>query len=85
MSLTKTQANLRLQSIQTVEELRKLIRSIDTIGTGGTTLLWSGTAGLHGPQKDQIIYSERVAASMQKTNPNLRTLANTEVGKFFGS
>jgi len=82
VKLTKEQANLRLQSVKTKEELRALIMSIDTSGHGSRTILWSGAAGFHGPQKDQAISAQKIASSLQQTNSSLRTLESTQAGMF---
>jgi hypothetical protein len=55
MGITKAQAMQRLDQITTADELRRLIREIDTKGIGGTTLLWSGAAGAYGKNSKQKI------------------------------
>ena len=82
MSLTKEQANQRLQEIETPEQLRDLIRQIDVKGDGRTTLLWSGPAGFYGPAGDGVITSKGVADGLKKVNPDLRVVAQTEAAQF---
>lgn len=76
------QANLRLSTITTAEELRRLIKQIDTTGTGSKTLLWSGKAGIYGKDGEKFIHAANIAASLQKDDSTLRTIATTEAAKF---
>lgn len=73
--LTKKEALKRLDLVQTREELRELIKSIDTSGSGNITLLWSGSPG-DGIDKEQF------AKSLASVNNNFRTLDDTEASKF---
>lgn len=83
MGLTKEQANLRLATISTPEGIKALIRELDVTGTGGVTLLWSGTVGKFGSSNAERISAEIVATSMHSSNKDFRIVANTEAGKFF--
>jgi len=82
MSLTKEQANLRLEQISTPEELRDLVRELDVTGTGRVTLLWSGSIGTFGSVGAEKIASQIVAASIAASNSDFRILTNTEAGRF---
>lgn len=79
MRLTKAQANARLSTITTAEELRKLIRELDTKGSGTNTLLWSGYAGSYG---EEGLHSGDISASLRKGDSSLRTIATTEAARF---
>jgi hypothetical protein len=82
MPFTKEQANLRLERINSPQELRDLIKQLDVRGSGSTTLLWSGSAGLNGNNLDERIAAEKIALSLHSENPNIRIVANTEASKF---
>ncbi|MFN9545510.1 MAG: calcium-binding protein [Cyanobacteriota bacterium] len=82
MSLTKEQANLRLESINTPEQLRALINELDVTGVGTTTVLWSGPAGFYGGKNPERIASQAVVAGLHSANPEFRIVANTEASKF---
>ena len=74
MGLTVAQANSRLSKINTPEALRNLIKEIDARGVGQETLLWSGIAGYYGTNSKELITSEKVAASLQRAVPRIRTI-----------
>jgi hypothetical protein len=82
MGLTKAQAIARLNKISTAKQLRNLIRQLDTTGSGTTTLLWSGMVSGFSSDAKKHIHSQEVADSLQKSDPNIRTIATTEAGKF---
>ncbi|MFN9623993.1 MAG: hypothetical protein ACK587_14370, partial [Cyanobacteriota bacterium] len=82
MGLTKAQATARLQEITTADQLRKLIRELDTTGTGTTTLLWSGAAGEHEIETKTRIHAQDIAEGLQQSDSRIRTFATTEAGKF---
>jgi hypothetical protein len=82
MGLTKQQANLRLELIHTPEQLRQLIKEIDTLGTGNTTVLWSGSAGFFGTDNSQRISAEHMSKSLFAQDPDFRIVDNTEAAKF---
>ena len=82
MGLTKEQAILRLKGIHTPEQLRQLIKEIDTSGTGKTTVLWSGAAGFHGSGNTKVLKAQDIALSLFAENPDFRIVANTEAAKF---
>lgn len=82
MGLTKAQAIERLDKVATADELRQLIRELDTTGTGTTTLLWSGIAGEHDISVHTPVLAQEIASSIQKSDPNIRTVGTTEAGKF---
>lgn len=82
MGITKAQANARLRSITTADGLRRLIREIDTTGSGDITLLWSGSAADYTKDGKVRIHSEEIAASLRHANQDFRTIATTEAAKF---
>ena len=82
MILTKEQANLRLEKINTPEQLKELIQQLDVTGTGKTTVLWSGVAGFFGTDNTEKISSQQIAAALHAVNPDFRIVANTEASRF---
>jgi hypothetical protein len=82
MALTKAEATARLAEISSAEQLRDLIKEIDTKGTGTTTLLWSGTIGFHGANRSEFISSHDIAKSIGKADSSIRTIGATEAGRF---
>lgn len=82
MNLTRAQANARLSAINSAEELRELIKTIDTRGLGSTTILWSGYAAPLGTGASDGIHSGDITASLRKANTNIRTIATTEAARF---
>lgn len=82
MSITKAQANARLSEVTTAEQLRSLIKEIDTKGTGEKTLLWSGNAGQYGKNGEVKIFSHDITESIRNVDPSHRTLTTTEASKF---
>ena len=82
MSLTRAQANTRLGKIKTADELKALIRELDTTGTGSKTLLWSGVAGLTGNGSQEVIHSRDLSSSLHRVDSSFRTLATTEAARF---
>jgi hypothetical protein len=82
MSLTKAQANARLSKITTAEQLKELIRELDTKGDGSRTLLWSGFAAPSKPGAQDGIHSGDITNTLRKGDPGFRTIATTEAAKF---
>jgi RTX calcium-binding nonapeptide repeat (4 copies) len=82
MGLTRAQAIDRLDKITTADQLRELIQQLDTKGSPGTTIFWSGSAGEYGEGRKNKISARELAESLQKGNSGFRTLETTEAGKF---
>jgi Ca2+-binding RTX toxin-like protein len=91
MGLTVTQANALLDTAQTAEDLRNIIRQLDTDTHGSITLAYSGgldrQKGIDlGTYPDLNGYTapwtNNVASELAKTQSNLRVLDNTQAFKF---
>jgi hypothetical protein len=72
MSITAEQANLRLNSIHTIEQLNELINNLDVSGTSGMTMLFSGAG------------ARDIAQSLSLVAPGegLRLIGDTEAAEF---
>lgn len=74
-TITKKEALARLGSIRSKEELRALIQSLDTRGSGEMTLLWSGPPG-------NGIRQELFSASLTASDKRFRAIQSTEAARF---
>ncbi|MCP9835831.1 calcium-binding protein, partial [Cyanobium sp. La Preciosa 7G6] len=82
MMLTAEQANLLLDSVETKEQLLDLIERVDHRVTGGITILYSGVTGRFTSFGQKIVHSGAVAEALHESGNDVRTIDQSEVGKF---
>jgi hypothetical protein len=77
MALSAQEANARLATITTKEQLRDLINQLDISASGKTTILYSGVTA------DGISHAQ-IIQGMLRNGGDIRVIDQTEASKFLG-
>lgn len=83
--LTKEQANALLDSIQTPEEMRALIRRLDLSAKGSVSILYSGLLGAPPPDDVRAVMTGDVINSFAHHGEDIRSIATSEVARFLSA